>query len=245
MIKFFLIIIATFSSIVSQTYPTIAILDLENKALLKDITMQRVDNKFLNELSAKGDFIIFVPDMIDTILSSQGNKNILNCRYESCLFQIGHLLNVDFVLNGSITKQNRRFFISIEMIDIKNNVAVGSTDGIVADFYDSTLQKTIPAMVTQLFGKKETKVIKSIHLHTKQTDTTEQNIEKTPVMYSTKKEKKKKNKLSKSILWIPVSAVIISGTVAAVYYFKFKHNNNTNGNLSDDEISTDDAPQHP
>jgi len=239
----FLLFIGAFCRLAAQTPPTIAVLDFENKAILKDLTINRISDKIINEFSAKGEYIVYDRKLIDTMMSGQGTKNLLKCREESCLFAIGHLLGVDLVLSGSISKQNKQYMIYADLIDIKNNTAMGSVKTVIANFYDSTFQKSFPGMVAKLFELIKNKEIKNALLRA-----TQAGIDKRAnagAMDSTNNRNHKKAGSIKGVLWSSISIAVLGGAGAAAYYYKYKRKKPDNNSPIDDDILLDDAPTHP
>ena len=230
----------------AQTNGTIAILDFENKALLKDATIQRVGDKIRQEFANKGDYVVLDRWLIDTMISARGNKQLLKCTDESCLFAIGHLINADLVLGGSITKQNRRYCISADLVDIKSNIASGNTQSFVIDFYDTTVASAAGELVNRLLDLKNAKKVMPSNTANNQASMQNQNVMKHPAVDSGQgvplNKTTKKSGLSKSLFWVPVAAVVIGAAAAGLYYFKKKQASN---GPADNDISLDDAPKHP
>jgi hypothetical protein len=245
--KTVLLLITTFGlAAFAQTNGTIAILDFENKALLKDATIQRVGDKIRQEFANKGDYVVFDRWLIDTMISARGNKQLLKCTDESCLFAIGHLISADLVLGGSITKQNRRYCISADLVDIKSNIASGNTQSFVIDFYDTTVASAADELVNRLLELRNAKKVMPSNAANTRSSMQNQNIMKHPAVDSGQggplNKTTKKSGLSKSLFWAPVAAVVIGAAAAGIYYFKKKQ---IGSGSADNDISLDDAPMHP
>jgi hypothetical protein len=183
-------------------------------------------------------------------MSTQGNKQLLKCTDESCLFAIGHLLSVDLVLSGSISKSDRRYCISAELVDIKNNISTGYVQSFVMDFYDSTVVKVSHELINKLLELKSAKKVVASNVSNDQSTGQNQQIFNHSAVASrqgkpsnqTTNNGAKKSSLVKTLIWVPVAAVVLGGAAAGMFYFKSKH---ATGSPADNDISLDDAPKHP
>jgi hypothetical protein len=238
--KYLFFIIALSLAASAQNNGTVAVLDFENKAVLKDLTMQRVTGKIREEFTAKHGYVALDRWLIDTMMGSQGNKQLLKCTDESCLFAIGHLLSVDLVVNGSITKVNRRYCISAELVDVKNNIAAGNAQTYAIDFYDTTVARASHELVNKLFELVNAKKAVPSSVAGNQPPGQKQDV-----LNNTTEEgnhHKRKPGLTKLFIWVPVAAVVLGGAAAGIYYLALKH---APASPPDNDISIDDAPKHP
>ncbi|MDD5674483.1 MAG: hypothetical protein PHC61_09980 [Chitinivibrionales bacterium] len=223
----------------AQSSKTIAFLDLENKSNIKDVTMQRVWNRIAKGFSANTEFIVYERWMIDTMLAAQSNTKILECKDEQCLFAIGHLLSVDFVLSGAVSKQKSHYMISLKLVDIKNNIVAGSSETMLNDFFEATLLQTVPGMIKSFVAAINDQENKKTYLKTL--------LSKEPASQpaapdkSKEPEQKKETKsfVSKPLFWVSASAVLAGGAAVGVYLLLFKGSQAPNTG-----ISLGDAPNH-
>ena len=247
---FYLFIILLDLATYAQSNETIAILDFENKAELKDITMQRVAGKIRQEFSSRVAYVLLDRWLIDTMISAQGTKQLLKCIDESCLFAIGHLLSVNLVLSGSITKLDRQYCISADLVDISNNIASGYTESFLLDFKDTTIAAVMHKLVNKLLELRNEKKVaisnltNNQYLKQKQNNLNSNTIDSGQGKPLNKTSDKiiKKTSLTNKIIWVPVAAVVLGGAAAGIYFYKNKH---TSGNATNNDISLDDEPKHP
>jgi hypothetical protein len=234
----------------AQNNATVAVLDFENKALLKDATMQRVAGKVREALSAAHGCVALDRWLIDTMMAAQGNKQLLKCTDESCLFAIGHLLSVDLVVTGSITKQEKRYCVSAELVDIKNNIVAGYAQTFTTNFHDTAMARVSTQLVHIFLELANTKkpVVSTVA-------GAQPRIQKQNVLNSAANDSgrgagghdkpdghKKKPGISELFVWVPVAAVVLGGAAAGIYFLGMKH---APANPPDNTISLDDAPKHP
>jgi hypothetical protein len=224
----------------AQSTRTIAILDLENKANVKPVTINRVADRITKEFSAKKEFIVYEHWMIDTMLAAQSNMKILECKDEQCLFAIGHLLSVDVVINGAVSRQNKQYMISLQLVDIKNNKIAGVSEIAVKDFYDATLSTSIPELLKKIVALMEVQNQKSPNEKTIASQEKPRQPRSNEQTKDSSQSKTNRSVVSKPAFWIPVSAVLVGGAVAGYYFLK----SGKTGNSGLEEISLGDAPGH-
>jgi hypothetical protein len=216
--------------------------------------MKSVLEKIRREFIPVKNYVVFDRWLIDTIMNAQGNKQLLKCTEESCLFAIGHLLSVDLVLSGFITKQNGKYCINADLVDIKNNIASGYMQRFVFDFYDTTLISVSRELVKQLLDERKTKRDISSNAPSakenehKPTIPSTDNVDTRVVKVSRNNmipEHGKKATLNKRLFWVPVAAVVVGAAVAGAYYYMSKAPTTSTIEPVDNDISLDDAPKHP
>jgi TolB-like protein len=237
---FFWAIMSFSFGISAQSNMTIAILDLENKAHLKETTLTRVWDKIAKEFSSKKEYIVYERWMVDTLIAEQSNVKMLACRDEQCLFAIGHLLSVNFVLSGSISVRNDAYLVSLQLIDIKNNVSAGLLEKPIPDFYEATLTRDIPKMTNELLvaiQKQDRNLSKTAVVEPEKNLSSSSSTE----LSSEVPEKKvHRSFLSKPGFLIPLSAVLAGGAVAGYLFLKSEKT----GNEGPTDVPLTDAPSH-
>lgn len=113
----FIIIVILSSLAIAQTKTYIAVLDLQGKGLT-EMEASILTDRLRNELFQTGKFRLLEREMMSEILKEQGFQ-LSECTSTSCMVEIGQLLNVEFIISGSVSKFGSMFSISSRMISVE------------------------------------------------------------------------------------------------------------------------------
>jgi TolB-like protein len=140
------------SQLLANEKSTIAILDIDPINISEEDGLI-ISNRLRIE-SAKFDSTLIVErQKMNEILREQGFQNS-GCTELECAVEIGKLLNVKFLITGSIGKIDNLFTLSIRMIDVETAQITKIAKYDSYDRLSTLLISGIPAIVEQLFGLK-------------------------------------------------------------------------------------------
>ena len=97
---------------------SVAILDLEAKGVSKE-EASIITDRFRAHLVNTGKFKVMERSNMDKILKEQGFQQTEYCNTTECTVKIGHLLSVNTILTGSVTKLGGIYSINVRMLDVQ------------------------------------------------------------------------------------------------------------------------------
>ena len=216
----------------AQSSTTIAVLDFKSGGNLQKEAGKYAAEKLRSTMSARDNLVVLDQWLIDTMASAQGSLQLLQCREESCLLAIGHLLVADVVVNGTVERLNDKYMISVIPVDIKNNRAMPVINYTVRDLKNTTLAETFSTVADRVLAGIGTG-----------NDTLAENT----AAASTQK----KPGIMKKILIGTLAVAVIGGAAGGGYYYKSrKDRGGSTGTETPDgtktvEIPLTDLPKHP
>ena len=119
-IIFFIIIVlfTSFSGLLAQEKFHIAIIELEAQGGLSQQEAGILTNRLRSKLVATNVFILLDRGQMESILEEQGFQ-ATGCTSTECAVEIGQLLNVEWMVTGTIGKIGRMYTLDIISIDIQ------------------------------------------------------------------------------------------------------------------------------
>jgi len=102
----------------SGTKMRIAVLDFSNTGGLSNYETVTLSNRLASMLVKTDAFIVLERGKMDEILNEQGFQQS-GCTTTECAVEVGKMLNVQKMVNGSIGKIGQTYTIDISLIDIK------------------------------------------------------------------------------------------------------------------------------
>lgn len=118
------VIEATSSSIPSKPKRRIinvAVLDITGSSQdFKADDLIAIASRFETELTKTGKVLVLERRNMDLILQEQGFQQSGACNSSECQVQMGELLGVDRIINGSISKVDKLYTLNLKMIDVES-----------------------------------------------------------------------------------------------------------------------------
>ena len=121
-----LFILCTFLDAQEDTRPTVAILDFEGQ----DISIQEVQTlteRMRTEIGNTNAVRLIERKAIESIMAEQGLAQS-GCVTDECAAQVGQLLGVQFIINGSIGKIGDSFTIDVKMFSVETGATERSSN---------------------------------------------------------------------------------------------------------------------
>lgn len=109
-----------------QDKNTLAVLELEELGISRNEGRMLV-NRLRNEIATQGHYLVIERELIEEILREQDFSQS-GCTSSDCLVEIGKLLNVDYILGGSIGQVGSTYSISVRMINVETGIIYRSAD---------------------------------------------------------------------------------------------------------------------
>jgi TolB-like protein len=97
----------------------VAVLDFEGS--LKDFTREElmaITNRFETEMMKAGVYQVLERRNMDYILQEQGFQQTGACNTSECQVEIGQLLGVELIVNGSVSKVGDVISLNLKMVDV-------------------------------------------------------------------------------------------------------------------------------
>jgi hypothetical protein len=203
---------------------TVAVLNFQNSKSISPQEALIASDRLCEIFKNRSDVVLLESWLVDTMASAQGSLQLLQCRDESCLLAIGHLLVVDFIINGTITKKNNSFDITIVSIDIKKNTAMPPLHFTVNTL--ENLRDVFSSVPGTLLDNNPVSVIK------------EESASPVPVITH------RKSKFLKNFIIVTVAIALIGGAAGGgYYYYQNHHSSQPEGPAGD--VPMDNLPVHP
>ena len=114
-------ILGTFLVAQNETRPTVAILDFEGQ----DISVQEVQTlteRLRTEIGNTNAVRLIERKAIESIMAEQGLAQS-GCVTDECAAEVGQLLGVQFMINGSIGKIGDSFTIDVKMFSVETGLS--------------------------------------------------------------------------------------------------------------------------
>ena len=103
----------------SEVKMTVAVLSFDPKGI-SPMESQALTDYFTSEINNTGSAIITDRGDINNIFSEQ-NIEASGCIYDDCVTKIGALLNVEFIIKGSIVKLGDNYVIDVKMFEVSQS----------------------------------------------------------------------------------------------------------------------------
>jgi curli biogenesis system outer membrane secretion channel CsgG len=141
-----------FSFALKGMEPAIAVLNLDANGIDSIVTLGITDRLRI-DLFNTGKFNVMEREKMEEILKEQGFQQT-GCTVQSCVVEIGKLINVKYIVAGSITKINNTYSLSTRMIDLATGkiIRTASTDSKKA--LSNILANDIADLANGLAGEK-------------------------------------------------------------------------------------------
>ncbi|HMB01174.1 MAG TPA: CsgG/HfaB family protein [Spirochaetota bacterium] len=109
---------------------------------VSELEAKSITELFSVYLVKSGKFKVLERDKIKTILREQSFQ-YSGCTESSCAVKIGKLLNMDFIIIGSVIKLGENLFVSVRQVAVETGEIIKShkTDGFVINDVDAVLKK--------------------------------------------------------------------------------------------------------
>ncbi len=236
-----LIILLIASPVVSQESTIIAALNFENKSILKDNTVLKVSTFFRKKIAEDSKAMVFDSWMIDTIISTQGNPELLKCRENSCLLAIGYLLVVDVVINGEILSDRKGYTISLNAVDVKSNSVFRPVKQTIKKFNRASVEMAVGILAEEIMQRISSNDVISTEsgaaaLQAGKTRNRASTREKSPVL--------------KRLLIGTAAVAVIGGAIGGYSYYQSTNDGSPGGGdnppaIVPEDIPLTDLPKHP
>lgn len=203
---------------------TVAVLNFQNSKSISPQEALIASDQLCEIFKNRSDVVLLESWLIDTMASAQGSLQLLQCRDESCLLAIGHLLVVDIIINGTITKKNDAFDIIIVPIDIKKNTAMPPLH-----FTVNTLKNVRDAFSSvpgTLIDSNPVSVIKG------------ETASQAPVITH------RKSRFFKKFIIVTATIALIGGAAGGGYYY-YQNNNSSQPDGPAGDVPMENLPVHP
>ncbi len=136
----FLLLFSFFSLVAQDARPTVAILDFEGQ----DISVQEVQTlteRMRSEIGSTNAVRLIERKAIESIMAEQGLAQS-GCVSDECAAEVGQLLGVQFMINGSIGKIGDKYTIDVKMFSVET----GATERTV----NATHEGDIAGLLTEM-----------------------------------------------------------------------------------------------
>ena len=100
---------------------TVAVLYFDPKGI-SPMESQALTDYFITEINRTGSAIITDRGDINNIFSEQ-DIEASGCIYDDCVTKIGALLNVEFIIKGSIVKLGENYVIDVKMFEVSQSMS--------------------------------------------------------------------------------------------------------------------------
>ncbi|MBN1999421.1 hypothetical protein JW935_17820 [candidate division KSB1 bacterium] len=141
----------------SQGEINLAILDLEGFGIT-ETEAKALSERLRYELLQIGKYKILERGKMTEILDEQGFQQT-GCTSNECAIQVGKLLNVQYMLSGSISKVGRTFSTNIRMIEVETGLIVKSAVYDKVGEIDDLLINGMKQVAEKLCAEKEEKPV--------------------------------------------------------------------------------------
>lgn len=119
MLKHFLLLFLCTSLWAVESKLNVAVLDITGS--FKDFTREdlaAIAGRFETELAKTGSVQVLERRSMDLILQEQGFQQSGACNTSECQVQVGQLLGVDRIVNGTLTKVGTLYTLNLKMVDV-------------------------------------------------------------------------------------------------------------------------------
>ena len=120
-----------------KTKNNIAVVELVGGNIPKS-SISALTDRLRSELHQTNHFQVIEREAMNEVLAEQGFQQS-GCTYNECAVEIGHLINVEKIIGGSINKVGSTFSTSIRMINIQN----GSIEKIISFDYTGPIDEML------------------------------------------------------------------------------------------------------
>lgn len=121
MYKYLLSLIITVSFVFSAEKTRIAILDLQEKAGVNAVTAQAASEILRSELGATQRFLVVDRQNMEAVLAEQAFQST-GCTDQSCVVELGNILNVQSMLSGSVIKVGQTYEVHVQLLDVERSL---------------------------------------------------------------------------------------------------------------------------
>jgi len=119
--KVALIFLFTAMAIAQDTRPTVAILDFEGQGISEQ-EVQTLSERMRSEIGATNAVRLIERKAIENIMAEQGLAQS-GCVSDECAAEVGQLLGVQFMVNGTIGKLGDKYTIDAKMFSVETGAA--------------------------------------------------------------------------------------------------------------------------
>ncbi|MDF1565126.1 MAG: PEGA domain-containing protein [Deltaproteobacteria bacterium] len=96
----------------------LAILDFESRGV-EEQTVRTFTDALASELGAKDEYQVISGNEMRSVMSYEASKQMLGCEGDACISQLGHLLDVDRIVSGSLAAIGDGFYVSLSLLDAR------------------------------------------------------------------------------------------------------------------------------
>jgi TolB-like protein len=138
-LKIFVFILTLSNLYTQESQKTLAVLDFEGRGI-NALEAATLTDRFTSEIGKTEKMILVDRSMVEEILNEQGFQQS-GCTTDECAVEVGALLGVQFMINGSIGKLGETFTIDVKMTSVesgateetRNVTYIGKVDGLVTE----------------------------------------------------------------------------------------------------------------
>lgn len=132
------------------TEPAIAVLELIANGVDKNV-VAGLSDRLRIELFNSGKFRVMEREQMQTILHEQAFQQS-GCLDQQCAVEVGRLINVSYMVGGSITRINNTFSLSTRIIDVETGKIVRTASQDISGDIQHLLHRSLPELARGLAG---------------------------------------------------------------------------------------------
>lgn len=141
-------LILFFSTFAAEQKPTVAVLKLSGGGFAAE-DLEGFSNRLRVELFETGAFTVVEREQMEAILKEQGFQQT-GCTNAECAVEVGQMLNVQFMITGSLDKVGNIYTINLRKVDVESGENVLNVS---ADCIDCPLDRVVLQTVKEAAQK--------------------------------------------------------------------------------------------
>ncbi|HSQ43031.1 MAG TPA: CsgG/HfaB family protein [Fibrobacteraceae bacterium] len=147
-------VVALFAQDSTTPKPNIAVIDFTGDQTVTPEQLSFITRKISSGLIATGNFVVLERGKMDYILKEQGFQQSGVCNSQECHVQVGQLLGVDNLVDGSLVRFGTKYAMHIEYLDVGSGEIVKSVDlnekGKLEDVYETLCNNAVAQLMSVL-----------------------------------------------------------------------------------------------
>ena len=129
----------------------VAVLDVEDTSGAQAARAKMLTQVIGGELPKLGGFQVISANEIRSMLGFEKQRQLLGCKEDSCLAELGGALGVDYLVSSQLAKFGSRFRLDLHLLDASRSRVVASEGNFIAG-NDDALADGAVAMLRKLFA---------------------------------------------------------------------------------------------
>jgi len=123
--------------------PKIAVLDVEDTSGVEAARAKMLTQVLSGELPKMGRFQVVTTSEIRSMIGFEKQKQLLGCKEDSCLAELGGALGVDYLVTTQLAKFGSRYRLDLRLLDARKSRAAASEGEFIAGNDDALAEAAV------------------------------------------------------------------------------------------------------